>query len=205
MKDNQKEKRLRGPEVISKEEYDEICREEENKMLDSVNEPSTIDEFDTSSIDSIPENCNGDNDFEFETEEKEKELSPMKKQKMVKRIQLTDGKIYQGVLESIEARYLDYKHLGILSFNYIVKLNEKMCKEVEDVYFFSEEKLKNFKVNEEKLIRMLKKFDVRLTDDDFEDVKSLKKAVEHLIGKKVKLVQITNGDYENIKIVEVLN
>ena len=36
-------KRSRGPEVISKEEYDEICIEEENKMLDPINEPRAIE------------------------------------------------------------------------------------------------------------------------------------------------------------------
>lgn len=198
-------KRSRGPEVISREEYDEICREEENKMLDPINEPSAIDEFEPSSIDIIAKDYVVDNDYDFESEEKEKELSPMKKQRMATRTQLVDGKIYQGTLKEIRANYLDYKELSILSFSYIVKLKDNLFKEVEDPYFFKENNSRSFEINEEKLTRVLKKFGVSLTDDDFEDVKTLKKVTEHLIGTKVRLVQETKGEYKNIKIIDVLD
>lgn len=198
-------KRSRGPECISKEEYEEICREEESKMLDPINESSTIDEFEASSINIIAEDYAADNDFDFETGEKATELSPMQKQRMAKKIQLVDGRIYQGTLEEIRASYLDYKQLGILSFSYIVKLNDNLFKEVEDPYFFKENNSRSFEVNEEKLTKVLKKFGVSLKDDDFEDVKTLKKAVEHLIGARVSLVQETKGEYKNIKIIDVLD
>lgn len=199
------EKRSRGPECISKEEYDEICREEENKMLAPINEPSTIDEFDTSSIDIIAEDYDAGNDFDFETEEKATELSPMQKQRMAKRIQLVDGRVYQGTLEEIRANYLDYKQMSILSFSYLVKIKDNLYKEVEDPYFFKENNPRSYEVNEEKLTRVLKKFGVSLKDNDFEDIKTLKKAVEHLIGSRVNLVQETKGQYRNIKIIDVLD
>lgn len=198
-------KRSRGPEVISKEEYDEICREEENKMLDSINEPSAIDEFEPSSIDIIAKDYVVDNDYDFESEEKEKELSPMKKQRMATRTKLVDGKIYQGTLGEIRANYLDYKRMGVLSFSYLVKIKDNLYKEVEDPYFFKEDNTRSFEVNEDKLTKVLKKFGVSLKDDDFEDVKTLKKAAEHLIGMKVTLVQETKGEYKNIKIIDVLD
>lgn len=199
------EKRSRGPECISKEEYDEICREEENKMLAPINEPSTIDEFDTSSIDIIAEDYDAGNDFDFETEEKTTELSPMQKQRMAKRIQLVDGRVYQGTLEEIRANYLDYKQMSILSFSYLVKIKDNLYKEVEDPYFFKENNSRSYEVNEEKLTRVLKKFGVSLKDNDFEDIKTLKKAVEHLIGSRVNLAQETKGQYRNIKIIDVLD
>ena len=198
-------KRSRGPECISKEEYEEICREEESKMLDPINEPSIIDEFKVSSTDIISEEYSTYNGFDFETEEKATELSPMQKQRMATRTQLVDGKIYQGALKEIRANYLDYKRMGILSFSYLVKINDNLYKEVEDPYFFKEDNSRSFEVNEEKLTRVLKKFGVSLTDDDFEDVKSLKKVIEHLMGTKVRLVQETKGEYKNIKIIDVLD
>lgn len=198
-------KRSRGPEVISKEEYDEICREEENKMLDPINEPSAIDEFEPSSIDIIAKDYVVDNDYDFESEEKEKGLSPMKKQRMATRTKLVDGKIYQGTLGEIRANYLDYKRMGVLSFSYLVKIKDNLYKEVEDPYFFKEDNTRSFEVNEDKLTKVLKKFGVSLKDDDFEDVKTLKKAAEHLIGMKVTLVQETKGEYKNIKIIDVLD
>ena len=129
----------------------------------------------------------------------------MKKQRMATRTQLVDGKIYQGTLKEIRANYLDYKELSILSFSYIVKLKDNLFKEVEDPYFFKENNSRSFEINEEKLTRVLKKFGVSLTDDDFEDVKTLKKVTEHLIGTKVRLVQETKGEYKNIKIIDVLD
>lgn len=174
-------------------------------MLDPINEPSAIDEFEPSSIDIIAKDYVVDNDYDFESEEKEKELSPMKKQRMATRTKLVDGKIYQGTLGEIRANYLDYKRMGVLSFSYLVKIKDNLYKEVEDPYFFKEDNTRSFEVNEDKLTKVLKKFGVSLKDDDFEDVKTLKKAAEHLIGMKVTLVQETKGEYKNIKIIDVLD
>ena len=129
----------------------------------------------------------------------------MKKQRMATRTKLVDGKIYQGTLGEIRANYLDYKRMGVLSFSYLVKIKDNLYKEVEDPYFFKEDNTRSFEVNEDKLTKVLKKFGVSLKDDDFEDVKTLKKAAEHLIGMKVTLVQETKGEYKNIKIIDVLD
>lgn len=203
----EKKERSRGPEPLSKDEYVEICREEDKKKLDSINiEPSIVDEFDGSSTTIILENDIKDNrDFDFETEEKPQELTPLQKSRVSRMIELKDDVEYQAILMDILHQYLQDRKLGILNFNYDVYKDGKLLKKIEDILYFDEKNMRSLEVNEEKLDRILKMFDVELADSDYEDVDTIGKAIQHLIGTRVILTQKTRGEYKNYKIVSVLD
>lgn len=203
----EKEKRSRGPEPLSKEEYVEICREEDKKNLDSIDiEPSYIDELSDSSINSISKSLENNNgDFDFEPEEKPQELTPMQKSRVSRMIELEDDVKYQAILKAILHQYLHDRKLGILNFNYDVYKDGNLLKKVEDILYFDEKNMRSLEVNEEKLDRVLKMFDVELADSDYEDVDTIGNAIQHLIGTRVVLTQKTRGEYKNYKIVSVLD
>ncbi len=134
---NENEKRSRGPECISEEEYEEICREEDKKMLDSTFvEPNTIDEIERPSIDIISECCFDDNDYDFEVEEKETELTPMQRFRQSNKLDLIDEVVYTGNLEKISSTNSIDTGFGVLSFTYGINLDDKV-KQIEDPFFFN--------------------------------------------------------------------
>lgn len=203
---DEKEERSRGPIPLSKEEYQNICMEEDKKILASQMETSINDEFEQSSVNTISKNCVNDNgDFDFETEEKPEELSPMQKSRLSRLVELVDDEEHQAELVDISSQYLQDKGLGILTTSYNVYKNGKFIKKIEDKLFFDENNSSSFNFNEKKLSLILDKYGVELTDSDYEDVNSIARAIKYLIGTKVILTQKTRGEYKNYKIVSVLN
>lgn len=199
------EKSSRGTIPFSKEEYEEISREEDKKILDPTYiESNTIDDFPTSSVDIISNNgINGNGDFDFETEEKSKELSPMQKSRLSRLVELVDDEENLAELIDVSSIYLQDKKMGILTFSYNVYKNGEFLKKIEDKLFFDENNLNSFNYNEGKLSLILEKYRVKLTDSDYEDVNSIAKAIKHLIGTRVILTQKTKGEYKNYRIVSL--
>ncbi len=199
------EKSSRGTIPFSKEEYEEISREEDKKILDPTYiESNTIDDFPTSSVDIISNNgINGNGDFDFETEEKSKELSPMQKSRLSRLIELVDDEENLAELIDISSKYLQDKKMGILTFSYDVYKNGEFFKKIEDKLFFDENNLKSFNYNEGRLSSILEKYRVELTDSDYEDVNSISKALKHLVGTRVILTQKTKGEYKNYRILSL--
>ncbi len=199
------EKSSRGTIPFSKEEYEEISREEDKKILDPTYiESNTIDDFSTSSVDIISNNgINGNGDFDFETEEKSKELSPMQKSRLSRLVELVDDEENLAELIDVSSIYLQDKKMGILTFSYNVYKNGEFLKKIEDKLFFDENNLNSFNYNEGKLSLILEKYRVKLTDSDYEDVNSIAKAIKHLIGTRVILTQKTKGEYKNYRIVSL--
>lgn len=201
------EESSRGTIPFSKKEYEEICREEDKKILDSTNiESNTIDEFPSPSIDIISDNgVNNNGDFDFEVEEKPKELSPMQKAHTSLLLDLEDDVEYSAILRKILHQYQQDRKMGILNFTYGVYHKGKYLKMIEDVYYFNELNSRALEVNLDKLDKTLKMFNVKLSNKDYEDVDSIGEAIQYLIGKEVVLKQQTNGIYKNYKIVSVLD
>lgn len=199
------EKSSRGTIPFSKEEYEEISREEDKKILDPTYiESNTIDDFPSSSEDIISNNgINGNGDFDFETEEKSKELSPMQKSRLSRLVELVDDEENLAELIDVSSIYLQDKKMGILTFSYNVYKNGEFLKKIEDKLFFDENNLNSFNYNEGKLSLILEKYRVKLTDSDYEDVNSIAKAIKHLIGTRVILTQKTKGEYKNYRIVSL--
>ena len=199
------EKSSRGTIPFSKEEYEEISREEDKKILDPTYiESNTIDDFPCSSVDIISNNgINGNGDFDFETEEKSKELSPMQKSRLSRLVELVDDEENLAELIDVSSIYLQDKKMGILTFSYNVYKNGEFLKKIEDKLFFDENNLNSFNYNEGKLSLILEKYRVKLTDSDYEDVNSIAKAIKHLIGTRVILTQKTKGEYKNYRIVSL--
>lgn len=199
------EKSSRGTIPFSKEEYEEISREEDKKILDPTYiESNTIDDFPSTSVDIISNNgINGNGDFDFETEEKSKELSPMQKSRLSRLVELVDDEENLAELIDVSSIYLQDKKMGILTFSYNVYKNGEFLKKIEDKLFFDENNLNSFNYNEGKLSLILEKYRVKLTDSDYEDVNSIAKAIKHLIGTRVILTQKTKGEYKNYRIVSL--
>lgn len=199
------EKSSRGTIPFSKEEYEEISREEDKKILDPTYiESNTIDDFPCSSVDIISNNgINGNGDFDFETEEKSKELSPMQKSRLSRLVELVDDEENLAELIDVSSIYLQDKKMGILTFSYNVYKNGEFLKKIEDKLFFDENNLNSFNYNEGKLSLILEKYRVKLTDSDYEDVNSISKALKHLVGTRVILTQKTKGEYKNYRILSL--
>lgn len=198
------EKSSRGTIPFSKEEYEEISREEDKKILDPTYIESNTDDFPSSSVDIISNNgINGNGDFDFETEEKSKELSPMQKSRLSRLIELVDDEENLAELIDISSKYLQDKKMGILTFSYDVYKNGEFFKKIEDKLFFDENNLKSFNYNEGRLSSILEKYRVELTDSDYEDVNSISKALKHLVGTRVILTQKTKGEYKNYRILSL--
>ena len=175
-------------------------------MLDPFSiDSSTVDEMQSPSTNSLPDNSFTNNDLDFESEEKPKELSVMQKAKMSNKKSLKDGKKYDATLKKISGRHVEYKNMDILSVLYDVDLEDGTFKEVEDAYFFSEDNLTSASNNQERLEKCMSKFGVRIDDDDYDSIDCLRSSLEHLVGTKVSLVQETRGRYYNYKIVKVFN
>ncbi len=153
------EKSSRGTIPFSKEEYEEISREEDKKILDPTYiESNTIDDFPSSSEDIISNNgINGNGDFDFETEEKSKELSPMQKSRLSRLVELVDDEENLAELIDVSSIYLQDKKMGILTFSYNVYKNGEFLKKIEDKLFFDENNLNSFNYNEGKLSLILEK------------------------------------------------
>lgn len=203
---DEKKERSRGPEPLSKEEYEEISREEDKKILDPQMETSINDEFDQSSINTISYSEENDNDnYDFEEEEKPQEPTSFQKARLSRNSSIEDDVEILYVLMDINSSWYQDKNMSVLRFIYRTYTGEYTYKEIEDALFFDEKNLNSFNFNEKKLDRILKKYEVNLSDEEYQDVKSIEKAIKHLIGKRVILTQKTKGEYKNYNIVSVLS